>query len=66
MFTAELTNEFLSRVETIKKAYIQETYEKIGQLQQNIDSKYTIIRQAIGMIFKDDKRVHRLFKLCDI
>jgi hypothetical protein len=39
MFTAELTDEFLERVEVLKRQYITETVQNIEQLTHNIDQK---------------------------
>jgi hypothetical protein len=37
MFTAELTAEFLERIEVLKKQYITETVQNIEQLAHNIE-----------------------------
>ena len=47
MFTAELTETFLKRVETLKRAYIHDNVENIQQISQNIEQKLDIIKSAI-------------------
>ena len=47
LFSAELTEEFAARTEKLKKAYIKDNLEKVEQLKGSIDSKRTIIIQAV-------------------
>lgn len=50
MFTAELNESLLKRVEALKRAYIHETVENIESISQNIDSKLEIIKGAISTL----------------
>ena len=44
IFRAELSEDFVDRLDKIKVNYIKETHEKMEQLKASIDSKFTIIK----------------------
>ena len=61
MFSAELTNEFIDRVEAIKEQYYNETAQNIQQLNYNIEQKKQILQQSISFLnyisFSDEQGI---------
>lgn len=51
MFTAELTEEFAARTEKVKKSYVIETLKKVGQLDDAIKNKRTVLAQAVECLY---------------
>ena len=49
-FRAELTEEFLGRVEKVKEHYVSESYEKIEQLLFSVEQKKAIVLQGISCL----------------